>query len=173
MTGVEANVREIDPVIAYVGGPRRTVTVESASLIALPGYRLPHLINVGAVPGCLFTKGISASADSHNNVSVTVSGHNVRLIPIHGYQLRTGNSRCVPTLVYELQEDEPGQFADAGLNLDVRSGGRTESVTVHEGEFVWYRTSDSAPTNSQFNARCDAVAAAQSAYWRAHGTTGS
>jgi hypothetical protein len=166
--GEDATAGATDPVIAWVGGPRRMVTVESASLIALPGFRLPDLIDVGAVPGCLGQANISANADPQNNVSVTVNGHDVVLIPIQGYRLRTGNARCVPTLVYEVQDGQPGEYAVAGLKLDVISGGRTDSVTADDGDFIWYFSGSSAPTKSQYNARYNAAAAAQSAYWQAH-----
>ena len=171
--GEDASAGAIDPVLAWVGGPRRQVTVESASLIALPGYRLPRLTYVGAVPGCVGSSSVSANDAANNTVSVTVNDRAVQLIPIHGYQLRTGNSKCVPVVVYEVQDNVPGQFAVAGLKLDVLSGGRTGSVIAYDGDFVWYVTSASVPTNSQYNARFNAASAAHWAYWQARSTSGS
>jgi hypothetical protein len=172
VTGVQFNGEDlvagtIDPVIAWVGGSRRTVTVESARLIALPGFRLPQLITVGVFPGCTWNATISATAEPNNNVAVTVNDHNVRLIPIHGYQMRTGNAKCVPTLVYEVQDNEPGQYALAGLKLEVMSGGRTDSVTVYDGDFVWYVRGPFIGPPSRYNALYNAAEAAQSAYWQA------
>ena len=148
-----------------MGGPRRTVTVESASLIALPGFRLPHLVKVGAVPGCLGNENISAYADTYTKVSVIANGHAVRLVPIRGLGMRTGNTKCVPTFVYEVQDDRTGPFAVAGLRLAVLAGGRAESVTALDGTFVWYFTG-SGPPQAQYNARLSAAEAAQQGYFQ-------
>lgn len=142
------------------------LTVDSASLVKLPGYQLPHLVSVGVVPGCLGNGDISAGTNEQNQVTVTVGSQSVQLLPIRGYRMHTGDSSCVPTLVYVVQDLVPGRYAAAGLQLVVTAGGRKQTVTGYDGVFVWYFGSGGEPSTSQYQARFNAASSAQSSFYR-------
>ncbi|HUD79582.1 MAG TPA: hypothetical protein VMR00_17185 [Streptosporangiaceae bacterium] len=65
-----------EPELAYLASDSvREITVISASLITLPGFRTPRLLSTGIVAGrCPETVTAFPSANGHS-IAVTVNGH--------------------------------------------------------------------------------------------------
>ena len=106
-----------EPELAYLSSDSvREITVISASLITLPGFRAPRLLSTGIVAGrCPEMVTAFPSANGHS-IAVTVNGHAYRPGPISGYQLQIG-AGCVPQIVYVVVATSPGQYAVGGLRI--------------------------------------------------------
>jgi hypothetical protein len=98
------------------GGP---VTIESATLIALPGQRTPTLAarqGVELYPGDI-TRGRPWMG--------------ARLARMHGFVLRAGGDAYID---YALYADKPGFYGAAGLRLTVKEGSSIDTVDAIAGD---------------------------------------
>jgi hypothetical protein len=136
----ETGVGMVAPDSAFIPGPRRAITLLSAALIPLKGYRLPHLVNTGVVQGCVNADGNYYMYPRQTWPPIVYLGHHtVSLAPLPGDLVRTGGTKCIPLVVYEVDSRKPGPYAVAGLRIVFRAGSHTETVaTYDEGIFVWF-----------------------------------
>lgn len=156
-----------EPELAYLSSDSvREITVISASLITLPGFRAPRLLSTGIVAGrCPEMVTAFPSANGHS-IAVTVNGHAYRPGPISGYQLQIG-AGCVPQIVYVVVATSPGQYAVGGLRILIRHDGKLQILDSYDGVDVWFYGSGPYPTPRQVTAGARAAFAEQVAMLRA------
>jgi hypothetical protein len=117
----ETGVGMVAPDSAFIPGPRRAITLLSAALIPLKGYRLPHLVNTGVVQGCVNAGGNYYMYPRQTWPPIVYLGHHtVSLAPLPGDLVRTGGTKCIPLVVYEVDSRKPGPYAVAGLRITGR-----------------------------------------------------
>jgi hypothetical protein len=113
------------------------ITLLSASLIPLPGFRTPRLLSAGVVaPGCGGTVTAFPSA-SGRSIAVTVNGRSYEPLALHGYRMLIGGG-CFQQLVYVVQATQAGQYAVGGLRLKVSYHGHLRVMFAYDGIDVWF-----------------------------------
>jgi hypothetical protein len=131
----------IAPGSAFILGPPRDITLLSARLIPLKGYRLPHLVGVAVVQGC-FNANSNYSVFPSRTWPPAVYLLGTRTAPVAalpGDVVRTGGTRCVPLVLYGVRSRTPGPYALAGLRIAFRAGQRTGSVAIYDvGHGAWF-----------------------------------
>jgi len=143
------------------------ITLVSASLIPLPGFRVPRLLSTGVVPGACPGPTTAFPSANGKSISVTVSGHRYRPLPLPGYRMLIG-AGCVPQIVYVVQAESAGQYAVGGLRVLARYDGRIRTMFAYDGIDVWFYGSGPLPSASQVTRGLRAAFAAQMATYR-HG----
>jgi hypothetical protein len=143
------------------------ITLVSASLIPLPGFRVPRLLSTGVVPGACPGPTTAFPSANGKTISVTVSGRHYRPLPLPGYRMLIG-AGCVPQIVYVVQAGSAGQYAVGGLRVLVRYGGRVRAMFAYYGIDVWFYGLGPLPSASQVTHGLRAAFAAQLAIYR-HG----
>lgn len=151
----------VDPGIAWLSGAPRTATLISASLIPVPGFRLPRLVSVGVV-GCEKTAEVGALATTGAPNTALVNSHSVRLRPVRGYRMSIGGTGCSPVLVYWISSRSPGPYAVGGLLIKGTADGRTTTVTTYvNGLLVWFYRSGQPPSAGALARQFNQASAAQ------------
>lgn len=141
------------------------ITLLSASLIALPGFRTPRLLSTAVVAGGCPGPYTAFPSDHGRSISVTVGGHHYRPLPLPGYHMLIGTG-CVPQIVYVLEAGTAGQYAVGGLRVLVRTDGRTQAMFAYDGVDVWYYRSGPYPSASQVTDGLNRAFAAQMKIYR-------
>jgi hypothetical protein len=141
------------------------ITLLSAALIALPGFRAPHLISAGVIAGhCPRTEVLLPAAPGQAS-PVIVNGRKYQPLPLRGTQIEIGGG-CYAQLIYVVRATSAGQYAAGGLRVLVRRDGRTETMFAYDGTDIWYYNSDSLPSARQVTIGLRATYAAQVASYR-------
>lgn len=159
-----------EPEVAYLSSDSVSdITVISASLIGLPGFRTPRLLSTGIVAGrCPETVTAFPSANGHS-IAVTVNGHSYQPLPVHGYAMQVG-AGCVPQIIYVVQAASAGQYAVGGLRILVRHDGKLQTLFSYDGVDVWFYGSAPYPTPGQVTAGLKSAFAAQVAIYHDGGS---
>lgn len=165
MDSVQTQLGMIAPGSAFIPGPRRDITLVSARLIPLSGYRLPQLAGVAVVQGC-FNAGSNYSVFPSHAWPPVVYLLGTRTAPVTalpGDIVRTGGTRCIPLVIYGVRSRAPGPCAVAGLRITFRAGRHTGSVaTYDDGLVAWFYRLDQ-PNQARFTRLFNAAARAQNA----------
>jgi hypothetical protein len=150
-----------EPELAHLSSDSASdITVISASLIALPGFRTPRLLSTGIVAGrCPETVTALPSAQGHS-ITVTVNGHSYQPLHVHGYSTQIG-AGCVPQIVYVIQATSAGQYAVGGLRILLRHDGKLQTLFSYDGVDVWFYGAGPYPTPQQVDAGLRSAFAAQ------------
>jgi hypothetical protein len=143
----------------------QSITLVSASLITLPGFRVPRLLSTGVVAGSCPGPVTAFPSANGRSVSITVGGRNYRPLPLPGYHMVIG-AGCVPQIVYVLEAGTAGQYAVGGLRVLVRYNGRTRVMFGYDGIDVWYYRSGPYPSASQVTEGLNQAFAAQMKIYR-------
>jgi hypothetical protein len=146
----------------------KRITVISATLIAVPGFRSPQLISTGVTPAHCRQLEVIQPSVKNDPINVTIGGHPVRPTPLRGYTMEIG-AGCVQEVAYAIRARSTGQYAAGGLRLLVRYDGRTQTMYTNDGLDVWYYNSSWLPTASQVTHGLSATFAAQVALYRREG----
>jgi hypothetical protein len=155
----------IAPSSAFILGPRRDITLLSARLIPLKGYRLPQLVGVAVVQGCL-------NASSNYLVfpswrwPPTVHLLGTRTLPVDplpGDVVRTGGTRCIPLILYGVRSRAPGPYALAGLRIAFLVGHRPGSVAIYDQGLVAWFYALAPPDQGRFRRLFNAAVRVQNA----------
>jgi hypothetical protein len=159
-----------EPELAYLSSDSVSdITVISASLIALPGFRTPRLLSTGIVAGrCPETVTAFPSAHGHS-ISVTVNGRSYQPLPVRGYAMQIG-AGCVPQIVYVIQATSAGQYAVGGLRILLRHDGKLQTLFSYDGVDVWFYGSGPYPTPQQVAAGLRSAFDAQVAIYNRGGS---
>jgi hypothetical protein len=174
MNGDEDSPGTPESTFAWVSGPPRTVVVRSVSMIPVPGFQLPRLTATDVMPGCTGSESLQAATTARGIPQVEANGHVVRLLPVSGYQMRTGTSDCSPTFVYTVTAPRASQYAVAGLRIRVLADGRASTVLTYDGVFIWSYASGQVPSTTQYQRSFNAASSAQyKSYSTARGTGSS
>lgn len=144
------------------------ITLVSAGLIPLPGFRVPRLLSTGVVVGTCPEPVTAFPSANGNSISVTVGGRSYRPLPLPGYQMLIG-AGCVPQIVYVIQAESAGQYAVGGLRVLVRYDGRIRTMFAYDGIDIWFYGSGPLPTASQVTDGLRAAFAAQREIYREGG----
>jgi hypothetical protein len=141
------------------------ITLLSAELIALPGFRAPRLISAGVIAGhCPRTEVLLPAARGLAS-PVIVNGRKYQPLPLRGTQIEIGGG-CFAQLIYVVRATSPGQYAAGGLRVLVRRDGRTETMLAYDGTDIWYYNSGPLPSARQITIGLRATYAAQLALYR-------
>ncbi len=163
LNGDENSVGTPESAFAWVTGPAGTVIVRSVSMVALPGFRLPRLEGIGAMPGCTGNASLQENTNASGRLQVLANGRAVRLHPVPGYRMTTGRSDCTPAFAYVVSAATACQYALAGFRFRVLADGRNRTVvTFDEGAFIWYYASGKFPAEAQYERQYNAAFSAQS-----------
>jgi hypothetical protein len=146
-------------------GSAKRITLISATVIAVPGFRTPKLVSTGVIPAHCRQLGVVLPSVKNHPINVTIGGHPVRPLPLRGYSMEIG-AGCVPEVAYAIRAKSTGQYAAGGLRLLVRYGGRTQTIYTNDGIDIWYYDSSWLPTASQVTHGLNATFAAQVAVYR-------
>jgi hypothetical protein len=141
------------------------ITLVSAGLIPLPGFRVPRLLSTGVVVSTCPGPVTAFPSAKGNSISVTVGGRSYRPLPLPGYQMLIG-AGCVPQIVYVIQAESAGQYAVGGLRVLVRYDGRIRTMFAYDGVDVWFYGSGPLPSASQITHGLRAAFAAQKEIYR-------
>jgi len=141
------------------------ITLVSAGLIPLPGFRVPRLLSTGVVAGSCPGPVIAFPSANGNSISLTVGGHRYQPLPLPGYRMLIG-AGCVPQIVYVIQAESAGQYAVGGLRVLVRYDGRIRTMFAYDGVDVWFYGSGPLPSASQVTRGLRAAFAAQKEIYR-------
>lgn len=143
------------------------ITLISATLIALPGFRTPKLVSTGVIVGtCRQIWVLLPAVNGHPSV-VAIGGHPIRPLPLRGYNMEIG-AGCVPQIIYAVRATSTGQYAVGGLRVRVRYDGRVQTIYAYDGIDIWYYNSSWLPTASHVTDGLRATFSAQVAFYR-HG----
>lgn len=155
----------IAPGSAFLLGPRRDITLLSARLIPLKGYRLPQLVGVAVVQGCFNTNSNYSVFPSRTwPPTVYLLGtRTAPVAPLPGDVVRTGGTRCVPLVLYGVRSRTPGPYALAGLRIAFRAGQRTGSVAIYDIGLVAWFYQLAPPDQGRFRRLFNAAVRAQDA----------
>ncbi len=136
-----------EPTIALIpSNSPQEITLLSASLIPLPGFRTPRLLSVGVIAGC--GAGVTAFPSANGrSIAVTVNGRSYKPLALRGYRMLIGGL-CVEQMVYVVQATQAGQYAVGGLRLDVSYHGHLRVMFAYDGIDVWFYGSRSGPVPS-------------------------
>jgi hypothetical protein len=141
------------------------ITLISATLIALPGFRTPQLVSTGVIAGsCRQILVLLPPAGGHPSV-VAFGGHPYQPLPLRGYTMVIG-AGCVPQIIYVVRAKSTGQYAVGGLRVLVRHDGRLQTMYGNDGTDVWYYDSSWLPTARQVVNGLQGAFAAQVARYR-------
>ncbi len=117
-----------EPTFAGVPTAIRTgsVVLESATLVPLPGFPLPHMVGVGLVPSKDWLSG--GQGWPIRNAPV---GHGTAPVrPLAGYALTAGHPIAI---YYAFSGDRDGQtYYAAGIRLKYRRGTQDYAVTLYQ-----------------------------------------
>jgi hypothetical protein len=106
-----------------------SVVLESAVLVQLPGYPLPHMVAVGLVPG----KGWDVLSWGWPPLNGSIDQAGVGTFPVRpltGYVLTAGHPIAI---YYAFSGDRPGQtYYAAGIQLTYRRGTQEHTVTLYQ-----------------------------------------
>jgi hypothetical protein len=165
MDSEQTQLGMIAPGSAFIPGPRRDITLLSARLIPLKGYRLPKLAGVAVVRGC-FNAGSNYSVFPSQAWPPVVDLIGTRTAPVTalpGDTVRTGGTRCIPLVIYGVRSRTPGPYALAGLRITFRAGGHTGSIASYDDGLVAWFYQSGQPNQAQFTRLFNAAARAQNA----------
>lgn len=165
MDSEQTQLGMIAPGSAFILGPRRDITLLSARLIPLKGYRLPQLVGVAMVQGC-FSANSDYSVFPSRRWPPTVYLLGTRtapVAPLPGDVVRTGGTRCVPLVLYGVRSRAPGPYALAGLRIAFRAGQRTGSVAIYDQGLVAWFYQLAPPDQGRFRTLFNAAVRAQNA----------
>jgi hypothetical protein len=141
------------------------ITLLSAELIALPGFRAPQLISAGVIAGhCPRTEVILPAAPGQPS-PVIVNGRKYQPLPLRGTRIEIGGG-CFAELIYVVRAKSTGQYAAGGLRVLVRRGGQAETMFAYDGTDIWYYNSGPLPSAHQIVIGLRATYAAQVAFYR-------
>jgi len=105
-----------------------SVVLESAVLVQLPGYPLPHMVAVGLVPGRGWDV-VTWGWPPHSFPGETGVG-TFPVRPLAGYALTAGHPIAI---YYGFSGDRPGQtYYAAGIQLRYRRGTQEHTVTLYQ-----------------------------------------
>lgn len=123
------------PALLVAARPR-TITLLSASLVAVPGFPLPRLSHLSVVSGC----GLDLPAFAVGWPTVISGSHaTARQVPFAGAKVWTGARKgCTSAVLYGIQSPATGPFAIAGLQLTFSAGSQRASALVYNGGFAWF-----------------------------------
>lgn len=141
------------------------ITLVSAGLIPLPGFRVPRLLSTGVVAGTCPGPVTAFPSANGNSISVTVGGRSYRPLPLPGYRMLIG-AGCVPQIIYVIQAESAGQYAVGGLRVLVRYDGHIRTMFAYDGIDVWFYGSGPLPSASQVTHGLQAAFAAQTEIYR-------
>ncbi len=96
----------------------RVVTLQSARLLPLTGYRTPRLVRLAVEQGHDFVASWRGWPPH---------GHGLHLAPFAGYRVWRGHR---VQILYGVVAAKPGRYADAGIRVTVLVGGSLVSVNV-------------------------------------------
>lgn len=113
------------------------ITLLSASLIPLPGFRTPRLLSVGVVVGGCGAAISAFPTANGRSIAVNVNGHSYKPLVLHGYRMLIGGE-CVDQMVYVVQATQPGQYAVGGLRVTVDYHGHQRIMFAYDGIDVWF-----------------------------------
>jgi hypothetical protein len=135
-----------EPTLALIpANSPQEITLLSASLIPLPGFRTPRLLSVGVIAGgCSAGIGAFPSANGRSIV-VNVNGRSYKPLALHGYRMLIGGA-CVEQMVYVVQATQAGQYAVGGLRLKVSYHGHPRIMFAYDGIDVWFYGSGPVPS---------------------------
>jgi hypothetical protein len=158
-----------EPELAYLSSDSVSdITVISASLIALPGFRTPRLLSTGIVAGrCPET--VTALPSAHHSIAVTVNGRSYQPLAVREYAMQIG-AGCVPQIVYVIQAASAGQYAVGGLRILFRRDGKLQTLFSYDGVDVWFYGSGPYPTPQQVTAGLRSAFDAQVAIYNRGGS---
>jgi hypothetical protein len=165
MASEETELGMIAPGSAFILGPKREITLLSARLIPLKGYRLPRLAGVDVVQGC-FNANSNYNLFPSKRWPPTVYLLGTRTVPVTalpGDVVRTGGTKCVPLVIYGVDSRTPGAYVTAGLRITFRAGRHTGSVAVYDDGLVAWFNQLSEPSQGQFTRLFNAAVRAQDA----------
>jgi len=141
------------------------ITLISATLIALPGFRTPRLVSIGIVPvNCRQMFILHPPVNGHPSV-VTFNGHPFQPLPLRGYNMEIG-AGCTAQIIYVVREKSTGQYVVGGLRVLLRYDSRTQVMYAYNGTDIWYYDSTWLPTGRQVTDGLQATFAAQVALYR-------
>jgi hypothetical protein len=145
----------------------QTITLISASLIPLRGFRVPLLLSAGVIAGrCPQSEVVLPPAKGHPS-TVLVNGRKYQPLPLRGYTMQIG-AGCVPQLIYMVRVTRAGQYATGGLRVLVRAHGRTRTMFAYGGADIWYYGGGPLPSPRQVTDGLRAAFAAQVASYRSN-----
>jgi hypothetical protein len=135
-----------EPTLALIpANSPQEITLLSASLIPLPGFRTPRLLSVGVIAGgCSAGIGAFPSANGRSIV-VYVNQHRYQPLALHGYRMLIGGT-CIEQMVYVVQATQAGQYATGGLRVKVSYQGHLRIMFAYDGIDVWFYGSGPVPT---------------------------
>ena len=141
------------------------ITLISATLIALPGFRTPRLVSTGVIAvNCRHTLVLLPPVKGHTSV-VTFNGRPYQPLPLRGYTMEIG-AGCVPQLIYVVHATSTGQYAVGGLRVLVRHDGRMQTMYANNGTDIWYYDSSWLPTARQLTNGLQSAFTTQVAHYR-------
>lgn len=141
------------------------ITLISATLVPLPGFRTPQLISIGVLAGtCQKMTILLPTTGDHPSV-VEVNGHPYTPLALRGYDMEIG-AGCVPQIVYVVRAKSTGQYAVGGLRVLARHDGHLVPMYASDGDDIWYYSSRWLPTARQVAGGLKAAFAAQLAFYR-------
>lgn len=146
----------------------QTITLLSASLVALPGFRTPLLLSVGVLAGSCPQTNVLLPPTLGRPSAVMVNGRRYQPLPMRDYTMEIG-AGCVPQLVYVVRATKPGQYATGGLRFLVREHGRTRTMFAFGGADIWYYGSGPLPSTRQVTAGLSTSFATQVSIYRGRG----
>jgi hypothetical protein len=141
------------------------ITLISATLITLPGFRTPQLLSTGVIAAnCRQMIVLRPAVGDHPSV-VDANGHEYKPLALRGYSMEIG-AGCVPQIVYVVRAKSTGQYAVGGLRVLVRHDGHIQAMDAVNGMDIWYYNSSWLPTANQVTDGLRATFAAQVALYR-------
>jgi hypothetical protein len=144
----------------------RSITLVSARLMRLPGFRVPKLLSTGVVVGKCPASVTAFPSASGRSIAVTVNGHSYQPLPLRGYRMQIG-AGCVPQIIYVVEAKSAGQYAIGGLSVLVRYDGRLQTMFAYDGLDVWFYDSGPLPSAAQVTSGLQKSFSEQVALYRA------
>ncbi len=135
-----------EPTLALIpANSPQEITLLSASLIPLPGFRVPRLLSVGVVAGGCGVGVTAFPSANGRSIAVTVNGRSYKPLALHGYRMLIGGE-CIEQMVYVVQATQAGQYAVGGLRVTVDYDGHLRVMFAYDGIDVWFYGSGPVPT---------------------------
>jgi hypothetical protein len=141
-------VGTLEPTVALIpANSPQEITLLSASLIPLPGFRMPRLLSVGVIAGSC-SAGIAAFPSANGrSIVVFVNHHRYKPLALHGYRMLIGGA-CIEQMVYVVQATQAGQYAVGGLRVKVSYQGHLRIMFAYDGIDVWFYGSGPVPSGA-------------------------
>ena len=123
-----------------LAGSPGTITLLSAQLIPLPGFRLPKLTHLAVVSGCGLALP-SSTWDWPPRIAYAAGG-TAPVKPFTGTAVWTGarGKDCLSAVVYGVTADAFGPYACGGLRITFRTQSAVVTAPLFSGCYAWFDT---------------------------------